>query len=335
MKRIVWIDIIKGMLLLLICLSHSGSHLQGILAITKPTSNYWVPIFFLLSGFLFNNNTQSSFKSYLSRKTRTLLIPYLCFSLLFVAADWNTYLHPSSIPDNLYKIFIVGNGPFKASPLWFIMVLFLSSICIRPIIKATGNLQAAGIAILTSLIALWMSAVKAELPLLLHLVPSAVTYMLAGYSLKQWLSAHEREVFSIKLYVPLSLFNLWGGVIGMFFIKLGDFHFNQIESYPLFYLSPLFFGAFLILLFSMTERRIARWTSFVKPFLWISRNGIAVLSVHVYLIICSGIVTKALNITNEYANFAVTFIGTAAGLGLAVPLLNKYFPWMVGKTTNS
>ena len=199
------------MLLLLICLSHSGSHLQGILAITKPTSNYWVPIFFLLSGFLFNNNTQSSFKSYLSRKTRTLLIPYLCFSLLFVAADWNTYLHPSSIPDNLYKIFIVGNGPFKASPLWFIMVLFLSSICIRPIIKATGNLQAAGIAILTSLIALWMSAVKAELPLLLHLVPSAVTYMLAGYSLKQWLSAHEREVFSIKLYVPLSLFNLWGG----------------------------------------------------------------------------------------------------------------------------
>ena len=88
------------------------------------------------------------------------------------------------------------------------------------------------------------------------------------------------------------------GVIGMIFVGLGDFHFNQIASYPLFYLSPIMFGVFLILLSSIIGHNIKSWSHIVNPFLWISKNGITVLACHVYLIICSNTVLKALKLSS-------------------------------------
>ena len=120
-------------------------------------------------------------------------------------------------------------------------------------------------------------------------------------------------------------------MIGIIFVELGDFHFNQITSYPLFYLSPIMFGTFLILLFSMTENHIKEWPHIIKPFLWISRNGITVLACHVYLIICSDAIIRAMNSSNAYINFAIAFIVTSIGLIMTAHLINKYCPFIIGK----
>lgn len=71
-ERIIWVDIIRGSLLFLICLSHFGSDLPTVKFLISPTANYWVPLFFLLSGFLFKNDSQNS---YILKKVRTLSIP--------------------------------------------------------------------------------------------------------------------------------------------------------------------------------------------------------------------------------------------------------------------
>lgn len=334
--RIVWIDIIRGMLLFLICLSHSGSNLPAIKFLINPTANYWVPLFFLLSGFLFKNSPQDSYKSYILRKVRTLLIPYLCFSFLFVLLDWNSYIHPSSIIENLYKIIIIGNGPFKASPLWFVMVLFISSICTYPIIKNTEKTyRILLIAIIFSSISLFLSIYKIELPLLIHLAPSAITYMLTGYCLKIWLMDFSAKLYSLKYWSILLIIRLLGGVIGMHFVKLGDFHFNQIISWPLFYLSPIMFGVFLILFSSRIEYHINEWPRLIKPFLWISRNGIIVLACHVYPIICSKTILRALNLSNAYIDFFVTFIVVTIGLIIVAHFINKYCPLIIGKNKDN
>lgn len=327
---------IRGLLLFLICLSHSGSNLSAVKFLISPTANYWVPLFFLLSGFLFKNNPQDSYKSYLYRKVRTLLIPYLCFSFLFILLDWNSYIHPSSIIDNLYKIFIIGNGPFKASPLWFVMVLFISSICTCPIIKNTNKTYHILLtAVIFSGISFFLSIYEIELPLLIHLVPSAITYMLTGYCLKQWLRNFSEKLYSLKYSSFLLIISIVGGAIGMHFVKLGDFHFNQIISYPLFYLSPIMFGVFLILVSSMIEYNIREWPNIIKPFLWISRNGITVLACHVYLIICSDTILKALNLSNAYINFTFSLIITTIGLIIISHIINKYCPFIIGKNKDN
>lgn len=210
-ERIVWVDIIRGSLLFLICLSHFESDLPTVKFLISPTANYWVPLFFLLSGFLFKNNPQDSYKSYMWRKVKTLLIPYFCFSFLFILLDWNSYIHPASIIDNLHKIFIVGNGPFKASPLWFVMVLFISSICTYPIIKNIDKTYHILLtAVIFSGITFSLSIYGIELPLLIHLAPSAITYILTGYCLKQWLINFSPKLYSLKYSSVLLIISLWG-----------------------------------------------------------------------------------------------------------------------------
>ena len=120
-KRIIWIDIVKGCLLVFICCSHFGALPQSIALLTKPTATYWVPLFFFLSGYLFHGN--NNFSEYIQKKVRTLLLPYIAFSLIFIIIDWNTYI--SSVPQikaNLYSIFVAGTGSEKAPPLWFVIV---------------------------------------------------------------------------------------------------------------------------------------------------------------------------------------------------------------------
>ena len=65
--------------------------------------------------------------------------------------------------------------------------------------------------------------------------------------------------------------------------------------------------------------------------LWISRNGITVLACHVYLIICSDAIIRAINSSNAYINFAIAFIVTSIGLIMTAHLINKYCPFIIGK----
>ncbi len=51
-NRIVWIDNLKGLLLLLNCTSHIMLRPWIISAIVKPTASYYVPLFIFLSGYL-------------------------------------------------------------------------------------------------------------------------------------------------------------------------------------------------------------------------------------------------------------------------------------------
>lgn len=63
--------------------------------------------------------------------------------------------------------------------------------------------------------------------------------------------------------------------------------------------------------------------------LWISRNGITVLTCHVYLIICSDTIIKVLDPSNTYIDFAFTFIVTSIGLIMSAHLINKYCPFII------
>lgn len=89
MQRILWIDTLKGILLFLICLSHYNNLSYPVKYLIIPTSSYWVPMFFVLSGYLYKEGR--NLKKYIIQKNKTLLVPYFFFSLLFLIADPNIY----------------------------------------------------------------------------------------------------------------------------------------------------------------------------------------------------------------------------------------------------
>lgn len=117
-ERILWIDTLKGLLLVFICLSHFGELPDYVTLLIKPTGSFWVPFFFIFSGFLFT--PVSNLASYIKRKSKTLLLPYLFFSVAFILIDHGTYTDAGSLAVNLQRVFIESIGPAKASPLWFV-----------------------------------------------------------------------------------------------------------------------------------------------------------------------------------------------------------------------
>lgn len=73
MERIFWIDTLKGILLFLICLSHYSNLPSPFHSLTLPTESYWVPMFFILSGYLYKEGRD--LKNYFHKKNKTLLVP--------------------------------------------------------------------------------------------------------------------------------------------------------------------------------------------------------------------------------------------------------------------
>lgn len=115
-NRLQHIDFLKGVLLILICLSHFSNLPSFIRVLTNPTASYWVPTFFIISGLL-SINSKKTLKESFIRKTRTLLLPYFIFSLLFIIIDPNIYSHKDILYKNIERIFLEGIGSEKASPL--------------------------------------------------------------------------------------------------------------------------------------------------------------------------------------------------------------------------
>ena len=66
-------NIIKGILILLIVLGHNHFFLSGYI------STFHVPIFFMISGYLFSN--KKGYKQFIKSKFDSLIKPYFFFSI--------------------------------------------------------------------------------------------------------------------------------------------------------------------------------------------------------------------------------------------------------------
>ena len=326
-QRLIWLDVLRGILLLLICIGHFNDYPSFVKLIIKPTSMFYVPMFYIISGYLFNSS--NSFKNYFSRKNRSLLIPYLFFSALFILLDWNTYLYPlSAVEENLYRCFLEGKGVVKSSPLWFVIVLYFSSLMVFVILKLFANRYVIMIIIaFLSMIAYIFSIKGIELPLLFHLVPSAVVFMIVGSMMKKM-----DLLFSVKGKISLMIISIGIGLVGMF-INLGDMHFNQIDNYPMFFICPIFFTFGIIQAFKLADSFIER-NRFLKIFVWISQNGIVILSCHCWLVFAFSAVAVKIPFLHDHIwiLFISKFIFVMLGLYLFfVPIMNKYFYKFLGK----
>lgn len=149
MNRINWIDELKGFILILVCLGHTSINIPflGGNLITMCQS-FRMSTFFFLSGLLFSTRRYPNISSYITHKTKALLIPYILLSLLFSFLDprlydlslierndyLNTFFSPSDIHSNLEFLIMEFNSifyygiPITTGPLWFVLTLFFVSI---------------------------------------------------------------------------------------------------------------------------------------------------------------------------------------------------------------
>lgn len=163
-----------------------------------------------------------------------------------------------------------------------------------------------------------MSINNIKLPLMLDVVPSAVIYMVSGSIFFKYKSALEQN-YSITLLITFFI-----GIVGVLFIRLGDFHLNEIASYPLFYISPIAFSICIMLIFAKipNDRLLI-----AKPITYIAENGIVILSTHCYFIIILNKICEVLTIRD---GFYAKLIFVCLALTIIIPILNNRCSWLLG-----
>lgn len=140
--RAVQADWLKGFGILLMVISHSG--LAGSLKIDGYINAFYMPMFFLISGF-FLHVEKYTIKEYVIKKIKGLLIPYLIWGVFHFAVWMAMYslkiVDLSETPQTMVIGLVWNNNVHMpiAGALWFVSCLFIISILSFIAVKLFGK----------------------------------------------------------------------------------------------------------------------------------------------------------------------------------------------------
>ena len=209
-RRENWIDAAKGIAILIVVLNHSGLVITGV--------NFWggmfyVPAFFLLAGYTYEPK-EESYKSFVKRKAKRLLVPYfvtnIVLALFFLVKDLLlggfrmtgkagvSFLGILYGRNQLLKAgnafgafetpgFVVNFMPNLNAPTWFLPALFLVLICadgLFRLMKRNKKRVYLFTAVLAFLMLSYYYLVPFMLPWCLDILPYLSGFFLIGYELK-------------------------------------------------------------------------------------------------------------------------------------------------------
>ena len=143
-KRIDWVDVAKGICMILVIISHAEEHfIPGQMATLKvPIYSFHMPLFFFMSGYLFS--MKSSFGEFLKGKCKRILVPYFYLGGILILFDtyWNnrnpfaeSWFNKDYFMYELTQLLTQK----RFWTLWFIACLFWMNIIFYVIVRFVKN----------------------------------------------------------------------------------------------------------------------------------------------------------------------------------------------------
>ena len=351
-KRLEYMDMVKGIGILGIVIMHSSTvPLQVIWWISSVAP----PLFFLSSGMLIGRagEPEKSGREVLKRKGRSLLLPFLYFSLLYILRDLLRVLFGISDMGEVWAGVNDLATLWGSSVLWFLPALFLAEsifIFLRKIFggrKYAPVLTAAACLVLTAVSFLANNALKplegfflsekllyASLCLIRTLLRAvyALPFVCEGYFLYEIFQAFwegENKIpFAGQLAGGAALF-LAGiplSVINGYF----DFRSLSFGDIPvLSYLSAMISFVGIVL--------ICKSCKPVRPLMFFGKNSLIVMATHIdfYFLYIGLNLANRINGFIPMGNrvfFFVNVIGVILLLEvLCITVINRFFPFLLGR----
>ena len=298
-KRILHIDIAKGIGIILVVIGHS--HLMTNQSLFNIIYSFHVPLFFLLAGIFFK--VDMSFFQTIRKKADSLLKPY--FTTLIILGMYYL-IFKGNFSINYYLGILYGNGStIVLEPLWFIPHLFLvfifswifillfkfeeKSLCIKLIIIFSMLF----IGYLTLPI-FWQLPLKfigkdfilPGLPFSIDILLITTFYFILGYILQKNLKNIRENYFLLGLAIAVfSMIQLlWNVTI--------DLNLRRYDNFILSTLSALL-GIFIVI---MSSKFLLKNNFLSKTLSYIGANSLIILIFHGIL------VGKAYNFLKSFLN---------------------------------
>lgn len=213
-QREKWIDLVKCIAILIVMINHTVLDIPGV---KFWGGMFFVPVFFVLSGFT-HRSREESFSVFLGRKANRLLLPYITANgVLFVFfIGKNVLLAGESLSESFSEMFWNIAGTFYArnqliaegaytlfypsgiknmffyrmlnSPTWFLPALFLTVVLFEALLRfAKGNRRKIWLVAVTLLCFanLYHYLTPVLLPWSMDAIPYFLMMFLWGYEMKQ------------------------------------------------------------------------------------------------------------------------------------------------------
>lgn len=333
-ERKKYLDYAKGIGILLIVLAHCIQYFKPMGELNAYITSFHVPVFFVASGYLafIKKDQQYKFTEFLKKRAMALLIPYVVFSLFNSALKIGVLLLKKSVTEDVIReeataLFITGNGT-----VWFLLTLFGIEMlywCIKAVAK--GNL------VLYSLIAILLIVLPYVLNDMLGFpfgiviirIIAGLGFYLIGYVVRAVTINASRALNNTVCFMAVLIGNISYFVAGSdysFFI--GSFR-NPFGSVP----TSLFLSVGTVMLCEIIERCFDnKAVQFVGFF---GKNSLIVMLIHptILLFVTYPFGQIFWNMTGPVAMILpfVVFVLIVVSNIPFVFIINKWFPWAIGK----
>ncbi len=332
-----WIDSLKGMAIILVVVGHLNTIFTISSGLNQYIYSFHMPIFFFISGYLFNFKKYINLeKVYFIKRSSSLIIPYFFFSivayLFYIAMDClyqpqiqNVEVFGKGLLFNLYAVICSASGYLIDTPLWFLPCLLITEILFfisRKYFKQDYKLFA--LVIIFSLIGfLYNIYIPLRMPWGIDIALTGIVFYSAGYFFRRKCE----NVFFGKSYIFI-FFLFLIHIISSFTNPRVDMYKLIYNSYSLFYLSA--FSGILVYVYIFKMVRPSKTLQFY------GKNSLIILGLH-YLVISTLKYTlptlfSHLNLQVSESIFFIT--GMFLTLILMIPtivIINRYFPYITGK----
>lgn len=180
-KRIVFIDLAKGVCIILVVLLHSG-YLMDVPALKALR----MPLYFILSGLFFKD--YGGVLNLIVKKTNKLLIPFWSFVIIYLLISIVTSPRAAFLPKVVDDILQPFTEPSVNNlPIWFLLCLFWVNLIYCIINRNVGNiwLRAALILVIGCGVGYYVSVHNIYLPLFFASALSATPFFFIGVCLRK------------------------------------------------------------------------------------------------------------------------------------------------------
>lgn len=318
-QRFGEIDILKSFGIILMIMGHIGF---------GDVFDYWIhafhmPMFYLISGFLYRKS-DLSFKGFIKKKARSLLLPYIVFAI-FHLAIWYILLFVFKKDITLQPLiniftFNTENMPISGA-LWFLTSLFFVDT-IYFMIDMFGNKKC------RYMIVIIFSLLGCIIPLYFRL-PWALDTSLMAIGLYAVGSISKKYIIKInRLYIGIIL--LFLGSILTFFNGYINVREGSYSNVILYYIVAMLmtYGLYIV---SIKFREYG--SKFVSELKFIGKNSLVYVCLNqIILLIPNKAVSLGHNICFILLGKIIILIVSLMMLHIIVNILNKqYLKWVLGK----